>query len=79
MLGRCARGRNASGDTYVLNGFKHFITNAGIAHVNTVFAVTEPDENGHEEASAPSSSRGTAGIPHGQDREQDGHSRLADG
>jgi alkylation response protein AidB-like acyl-CoA dehydrogenase len=30
------------GDTYVLNGIKHFITNAGIAHVNTVFAVTEP-------------------------------------
>ena len=28
------------GDTYVLNGLKHFITNAGIAHVNTVFAVT---------------------------------------
>ncbi len=29
------------GDTYVLNGLKHFITNAGIAHVNTVFAVTD--------------------------------------
>src|SRR6476659_10137303 len=29
------------GDTYVLNGLKHFITNAGIAHINTVFAVTE--------------------------------------
>ncbi|HEU5439519.1 MAG TPA: acyl-CoA dehydrogenase family protein, partial [Ktedonobacterales bacterium] len=33
------------GDTYVLNGLKHFITNAGIAHINTVFAVTE-DEHG---------------------------------
>jgi alkylation response protein AidB-like acyl-CoA dehydrogenase len=30
------------GDTYVLNGLKHFITNAGIAHINTVFAVTNP-------------------------------------
>lgn len=30
------------GDTYVLNGLKHFITNAGIAHVNIVFAVTDP-------------------------------------
>jgi alkylation response protein AidB-like acyl-CoA dehydrogenase len=30
------------GDTYVLNGLKHFITNAGIAHVNTVFATTDP-------------------------------------
>jgi alkylation response protein AidB-like acyl-CoA dehydrogenase len=31
------------GDTYVLNGVKHFITNAGIAHVNTVFASTDPN------------------------------------
>ncbi len=30
------------GDTYVLNGLKHFITNAGVAHVNTVFATTSP-------------------------------------
>src|SRR5262249_55499605 len=30
------------GDTYVLNGLKHFITNAGIAHINTVFAITDP-------------------------------------
>src|SRR5215472_3691180 len=35
------------GDTYVLNGLKHFITNAGIAHVNTVFAVTEPTAESH--------------------------------
>jgi len=28
------------GDIYVLNGLKHFITNAGVAHINTVFAVT---------------------------------------
>ena len=32
------------GDSYVLNGLKHFITNAGIAHVNTIFAVTDPDK-----------------------------------
>jgi alkylation response protein AidB-like acyl-CoA dehydrogenase len=31
------------GDTYVLNGLKHFITNAGIAHINTVFAVTSDE------------------------------------
>ncbi|HEX9035957.1 MAG TPA: acyl-CoA dehydrogenase family protein [Ktedonobacterales bacterium] len=30
------------GDSYVLNGVKHFITNAGIAHVNTIFASTDP-------------------------------------
>lgn len=32
------------GDHYVLNGLKHFITNAGIAHVNTIFAITTPDQ-----------------------------------
>jgi len=30
------------GDEYVLNGLKHFITNAGVAHINTVFATTDP-------------------------------------
>jgi alkylation response protein AidB-like acyl-CoA dehydrogenase len=29
------------GDVYVLNGMKHFITNAGIAQINTIFALTE--------------------------------------
>ncbi len=29
------------GDTYVLNGLKHFITNAGLAHVNVIFAKTD--------------------------------------
>jgi len=29
------------GDVYILNGMKHFITNAGIAHINTIFAVTQ--------------------------------------
>jgi alkylation response protein AidB-like acyl-CoA dehydrogenase len=35
------------GDTYVLNGVKHFITNAGIAHINTVFAVTDASAESH--------------------------------
>ncbi len=30
------------GDKYVLNGVKHFITNAGLAHVNVIFASTDP-------------------------------------
>ncbi len=30
------------GDKYILNGSKRFITNAGLAHVNVVFAVTDP-------------------------------------
>lgn len=31
------------GDTYILNGAKRFITNGGLAQVNTVFALTEPE------------------------------------
>ncbi len=34
------------GDTYVLNGLKHFITNAGIAHVNVIFAKTDAEAPG---------------------------------
>ncbi len=30
------------GDKYILNGSKRFITNAGLAHVNVVFAITDP-------------------------------------
>ncbi len=39
------------GDSYVLNGGKRFITNAGVAHVYTVFAKTDPEE-GHSGISA---------------------------
>jgi alkylation response protein AidB-like acyl-CoA dehydrogenase len=38
-------------DEYVLNGSKRFITNAGVAHLYTVFAKTEP-EAGHAGISA---------------------------
>jgi alkylation response protein AidB-like acyl-CoA dehydrogenase len=31
------------GDKYILNGSKRFITNGGLAQVNTVFAITDPD------------------------------------
>ncbi len=31
------------GDHYVLTGGKQFITNAGLAHVNVIFAVTDPE------------------------------------
>ncbi len=40
------------GDTYILNGSKRFITNAGLAHVNTVFAVTDPEKGIHGGISA---------------------------
>jgi alkylation response protein AidB-like acyl-CoA dehydrogenase len=39
------------GDTYVLNGGKRFITNAGVAHVYVVFAKTDADA-GHSGISA---------------------------
>ncbi len=32
------------GDTYILNGSKRFITNGGLAHVNSVFAMTDPEK-----------------------------------
>ena len=35
------------GDEYVLNGSKRFITNAGVAHLYTVFAKTDPSA-GHD-------------------------------
>jgi alkylation response protein AidB-like acyl-CoA dehydrogenase len=31
------------GDRYILNGSKRFITNGGLAQVNSIFAVTDPD------------------------------------
>ena len=39
------------GDTYVLDGSKRFITNAGVAGLYTVFAKTDPDA-GHSGISA---------------------------
>ncbi len=40
-----------AGDEYVINGSKRFITNAGVAHLYTVFAKTDP-ESGHSGISA---------------------------
>ena len=34
------------GDSYVLNGVKRWITNAGVSHYYTVFAVTDPGSRG---------------------------------
>src|SRR5947209_1928712 len=31
------------GDKYILNGSKRFITNGGLAHVNSIFAITDPE------------------------------------
>ena len=35
------------GDTYILNGSKRFITNGGLAQVNTVFAMTDREKGTH--------------------------------
>ncbi|MBX5450590.1 acyl-CoA dehydrogenase [Thermogemmatispora sp.] len=35
------------GDHYILNGSKRFITNGGLAQVNTVFALTDPQAGTH--------------------------------
>ncbi len=35
------------GDTYILNGSKRFITNGGLAQVNSVFAITDPERDVH--------------------------------
>lgn len=40
------------GDSYVLSGIKRFITNGGIAHFMTLFAVTDPDVHPHDGMSA---------------------------
>lgn len=40
------------GDDYILNGSKRFITHGSIAHVLTVFALTDPDAGGRKGMSA---------------------------
>ncbi len=40
------------GDTWVLNGMKHFITNAGISNVNVIFAKTDLNATGSRGISA---------------------------
>ena len=49
------------GDAYVLDGSKRFITNAGVAHLYTVFAKTDP-EAGHAGVSAFVVEAGTPGF-----------------
>ncbi len=49
------------GDEYVLDGGKRFITNAGVAHLYTVFAKTDP-EAGHAGISAFVVEAGTPGF-----------------
>ncbi|MBW3593126.1 MAG: acyl-CoA dehydrogenase family protein [Actinobacteria bacterium] len=53
------------GDAYVLNGSKRFITNAGVAHVYTVFAKTDPG-GGHRGISCFVVEADTAGFEVGR-------------
>ena len=65
------------GDEYVLNGGKRFITNAGVAHVYTVFAKTDPEAGHSRHLGVRRRGRRARvrGRPH---RAEDGHQGLDD-
>ncbi len=54
------------GDRYVLTGRKQFITNAGLAHVNVIFAVTDPARDPDGAISAFIVESGTPGFHAGK-------------
>ena len=53
------------GDSYVLNGVKHFITNGGVAKIYTIIATTDPTK-GSRGASAFIVEEGTPGFTYGK-------------
>lgn len=53
------------GNEYVLNGVKHFITNGGVAKINTIIAMTNPGK-GSRGASAFIVEDGTPGFSYGK-------------
>jgi alkylation response protein AidB-like acyl-CoA dehydrogenase len=53
------------GDSYVLNGVKHFITNGGVAKIYTIVATTDPTK-GSRGASAFIVEEGTPGFSYGK-------------
>jgi alkylation response protein AidB-like acyl-CoA dehydrogenase len=59
------------GDTYILNGSKRFITNGGVAQVNSVFALTDP-QKGTRGISAFIVEKGTPGFSVGRIEEKMG-------
>jgi acyl-CoA dehydrogenase len=60
------------GDEYVINGSKCFITNAGVAELYTVFALTDP-QKGARGMSAFIVPRDTPGIVIGREEDKMGH------
>jgi alkylation response protein AidB-like acyl-CoA dehydrogenase len=59
------------GDSYVLNGVKHFITNGGVAKIYTIIATTDPSK-GSRGASAFIVEEGTPGFSYGKKEEKMG-------
>ncbi len=66
------------GDFYVLNGLKHFITNAGVAKFYTIIASTNP-ARGSRGASAFIVEEGTPGFSYGKKEEKMGIRASATG
>jgi alkylation response protein AidB-like acyl-CoA dehydrogenase len=63
------------GNDYLIDGHKDFITNASIAHLYSVFAVTDPDR-GTEGISAFVVENGTSGLRYGKEEEKLGMKGL---
>ena len=67
---RCRAVRD--GDSYVLNGTKNFITNGGVAHILTVYAVTDPQAPPHKNAGVFVVEKGTPGFSVGKKEDKMG-------
>ena len=60
------------GDSYVLNGTKNFITNGGVAHIVTIYAVTDPQGSPHKSAGVFVVEKGTPGFSVGKKEDKMG-------
>jgi alkylation response protein AidB-like acyl-CoA dehydrogenase len=60
------------GDSYVLNGTKNFITNGGVAHILTVYALTDPQGPPHKNAGVFVVEKGTPGFSVGKKEDKMG-------
>ncbi|MCX5860469.1 MAG: acyl-CoA dehydrogenase family protein [Proteobacteria bacterium] len=60
------------GDYYLLNGSKNFITNGGVADTLTVYAVTNPEQKSHKQASVFIVEKGFPGFKVGKKEDKMG-------
>jgi alkylation response protein AidB-like acyl-CoA dehydrogenase len=67
---RCRAVRD--GDSYVLNGTKNFITNGGVSHILTVYALTDPQGPPHKNAGVFVVEKGTPGFSVGKKEDKMG-------